>query len=378
MQALARVVAARIRVAARAQAAAATRAPARRREAPAERRRHRDHGGERDRRARRVASELAGRERAPQLGGDRLARVRVQHASPYERVGNREIDDEALGRRSLELRQLGDRDAVERLRALQRAREIVHLEGATVGLRQVEQHQGRFGEVEGAIVERERGLHVPEREPHVRRVVRERGIVRGGLDQRLIARIRFPEPAAAPRLHRERARRERIARIRRREAGEIDGLRQTERRGGGRFERRVGREGEQRRAGEPRNGKGARDHAGGRDREHDALARPAVGDGDRQQRERETEPSLAEQREREHETAEERGARERGHLAGDRIAQIVRRVRRRKESRCRDAQQAPSDEPHRSDQQARRREPERGLEMARDSGERRERHAQRS
>ena len=171
-------------------------------------------------------------------------------------------------------------------------------------------------------------------------------------EQRLVARVRFAEPAAAPGLHGERARRERILRLRRREPGEIDRLREAERRGDRRVQRGIGSEGEQRRAGEPRDGIGARDHAGGREREHDALARPAVDDADRQQRERETEQALAEQRQREHEAAQEGDAREGGHLARDRVAEVVGRVRRREEPRRRDAQQAAGDEPYRRDRSA--------------------------
>ena len=79
-------------------------------------------------------------------------------------------------------------------------------------------------------------------------------------------------------------------------------------------------------------------------REHDALTRPAVDHADRQQRERETEQTLAEQRQPEHETAQEGDARECGHLARDRVAEIVGRVRRREDPGGRDAQQAAGDE----------------------------------
>ena len=65
---------------------------------------------------RRVASRprWPGASGTAQLGGDRFARIRGHHPLPHERVGNREIDDEALRRGALELRQLGDRGAIQR------------------------------------------------------------------------------------------------------------------------------------------------------------------------------------------------------------------------------------------------------------------------
>ena len=198
------------------------------------------------------------------------------------------------------------------------------------------------------------------------------GSVGDRCEQRLVAGVGLAEPAAALGLHRERAGGERVLRLGRAQPGEIDRLRGPLRRGERRVQHGIGRD---RRAASSRPAEPPERrprHGGGRrQREHDALPAPAVDDADREQRQREPEQPLAEQGQDQQQAAQEGDAREGGHLSGDRIAEIVRRVGRREQAGRRDAEQAAHRQPDRGDHQPGPGEPERRLEVAGNPGERR-------
>ena len=286
----------------------------------------------------RVAAEPPRREMVAELLREVGAGSRAERARPEQRGRGRKVGHEAARAAALERREARDELPARALRVRDRLVELLDPERPAVGLREIEQHDGRFA-ARREPVELDRALRVSERELHVGGVVLRRDVFGAAREQLLVERVRAREVAEPARVDREPARRERIAIGEARQARDLDRRRDPLRHRERRLRDRIPGQRGERGARITHQRIGADPDPDRRDQHRAPLRAPAVDHRDPEQRQREPEPALAErERQRQH-GGEPRPAPERGHRAREQVAEIVRGVRESGRSRERGREQ---------------------------------------